>query len=430
VKSPEDEAAGDTTTLQEQAEALAQEGRLPEAEAIYRSILLLVKQAMGTDHPGYGAALYELSRVLSAQSKHAEAEGLLRQALAIFAEAPGVAQAPYEQTLHTLASVLAAEDKFKEAEELLRAALATQEKALGEAHPSVGSTLTNLAIALVQQQRLGEAEPVVLRALAIAEEAHGEAHGETARILTITAQIQAALGQEQASATARRALTSLVATHGEGHPLVQDVRPILEDIAEPSAELDALLQKGAEALEARDADRAIALLSPLVERARRDGLLPLEASAAGMLAQALFVAGRRGEALEHAHRALAIAEEAGQDDAIHHFRELVEVMERADPGPSIPDALHVQIQAAIEAAQQGDVSSAVRALDRLSQEAQVANESGAEATLRIVLGQILQATGGAELAVAHLRRALALAEQVGDQGAADHVRRMLEPDQA
>jgi tetratricopeptide (TPR) repeat protein len=436
VHSPDDEsgsgsggaAEGDAKTLQQQAEALAQEGRFSEAEAIYRSILRLVKKATGKDHPGYGAALYELSRVLSAQSKHAEAEGLLRRALALFETTPGVEHPPYEQTLHTLASVLGAQDKFKDAEDLLRAALGVQEKALGERHPKVGSTLTNLAIALVQQQRLSEAEPVVMRALAVVEEAHGEAHAETARILTIAAQIQAALGDEAASATARRALTALTATHGAEHPLVQDAKPILEDIAEPSAELDALLQEAAEALEARDPDRAVALLAPLVERARRDGLLPLEASASGMLAQAQYLSGRRGEAAALAHRALAIAEEAGQEDAVRHFRDLVEVIERGDTGPAIPEALQKQIQAAIETAQSGDVPAAVRALDRLSEEAQRANESGAEATLRIVLAQILYATGEADLAAVHLRRALEIAEEVGDRGAADHVRRMLEVD--
>src|SRR5262249_27802480 len=164
-------------------------------------------------------------------------------------------------------------------------------------------------IALVQEQRLEEAEPLVLRSLAVTEEALGEGHEETARILTIVAQVQAALGKAEASATARRALTALVAAHGEDHPRVNELRPVLQDIAEPSAESDPELEEGARALEPRAAARAIAVLAPLVERARREGLLPLEASASGMLAQALFVTGQKAEALLLAGRALTIAQE-------------------------------------------------------------------------------------------------------------------------
>ncbi len=434
MESPEDEAGGeqqvpegDAESLHQQASALIQEERYAEAEPYYRACLRQVKAALGKDHPGYGAALYELARVLSAQNKHAEAEGLLRRALALFEKAPGLSHPPYEQALHTLAGVLGAQDKFKDAEALLRGALAAQEKALGPKHPSLGPTLTNLAIALVQEQRLTDAEPVVQRSLEIAETEHGEAHAETARILTISAQIQAALGKDEARVTARRALTALVAVHGDDHPLVQDVEPILREIAEPSSELDAQLEQGAEALEARDADRAIAILGPLVERAAKDGLLPLEASASGMLAQALFVTGRKEDALQKARRALQIAEEAGQEDAAGHFRNLVEVMEGTDAGTTIPDAFQAQIQAAVEAARSGDVDGATRALGKLADEAQEAGASGAEATARIVLGQILKAAGDAEMADTHLRRALAIAQQVGDEAAADHIRGMLGP---
>jgi tetratricopeptide (TPR) repeat protein len=338
-----------------------------------------------------------------------------------------VSQAPYGQALHALAGVLVAEDKFTEAEILLRGALAKQEDALGADHPSVGPTLTNLAIALVQEQRLGDAEEVVTRALALTEAAHGEAHEETARILTILAQVQAALGNDEAPATARRALQALVATNGPDHPLVEGVRPILEDIA-ASGESDAILEAAADALDAREVARAIAMLGPLVERARRDGLVPLEASASGMLAQALFLAGRRREALELAHRALACAEDAGQTDAAAHFRELTEAMDggdRGDAGIGVPEALHARIQECIQLAQQGDVASAVQDLEACADEAARSRETGNEATVRIVLGQILQAVGDANTAARHLRRALEIAEAMGDRDAGDHVRRML-----
>jgi tetratricopeptide (TPR) repeat protein len=415
----DDEAEG------RQAEALAREGRFAEAEPLYRAMVRRAKETHGKEAPAHGAALYQLSRVLSAQGKHAEAEEMLRRTLAIFEEDPGLEHAPWGQTLHTLAGVLAAQDKFAEAEELLRAALAKQEKRLGDEHPSLGATLTNLAIALVQEQRLEDAEKIVLRALAIAEATHGEAHAETARILTILAQVQGSLGDEAAPGTAKRALNAMIATHGEDHPLVQDVKPILEDIAAPSAEVDGELEKAAAALDARDPDAAIARLAPLVQRARRDGLLPLEASASGLLAQALFLKGHKREALERAHRALAIAEDAGEEEASAHFRELVELLERGgDPG--LPDALHNTIEEAIATAQGGDVAGGVRELEASADEAQRAGKEGNEATVRIVLGQILRAAGDDARAAEQFRRALEIAERMGDEGAAAHVRGLLE----
>jgi thioredoxin-like negative regulator of GroEL len=147
-----------------------------------------------------------------------------------------------------------------------------------------------------------------------------------------------------------------------------------------------------------------------------------------MLSQALYVQGKRDEALVLAVRSLEIAEEAGQEEAAGHFRELVEVMSHAEGGASVPKDVHDRIQAAIATAQRGDITAAAGALDALAEEAKAADDSGSEATVRIVLGQILHAVGDRDGAAAHLRRALTIAEAIGDQAAADHVRGMLEND--
>jgi tetratricopeptide (TPR) repeat protein len=412
--------------LLSRAHALVEQGDFGAAVDLLRENVGLAKDALGVEHPEYAGAMVELARVLGAQGKHAEAETLLRKALTLFERAPGVEHPPYGQSLQMLSAVLGAQDKFDEAETLLREALAAQEKALGPDHASLSFTLTNLGIALVQQQRLGDAEPVVERALVIVEATLGMKHPETARILTIMAQIQAALGREQASATARRALDTLVKTHGEDHPLVQDVQPLLKEIAEPSGELDALLEQGAEAMEARDAMRAIELLTPAADRAHAEGLLPLEASACGMLAQALFVTGRKEDALVRARRALEIAEEAGQEDAATHFRDLLETMEGAAGGTDIPDAFHAGLQAALQQAGTGDPGGAAVKVAALADEAREAGAEGAEATARILLAQLRLAVGDRDAAIVDLRRALEIAEQVGDENAVAHVRGLLE----
>ena len=412
------------------AHGLVEQGEYGDAVELLRENVTLAKDALGVEHAEYGAALLELARVLGAQGKHAESETLLRKALALFERDPGVEHPPYGQSLQMLAGVLGAQDKFDEAEQLLREALAAQEKTLGPDNASLSFTLTNLGIALVQQQRLADAEPIVQRALVIVEATLGTKHPETARILTILAQIQAALGRDEASATARRALDTLVKTHGEDHPLVQDVEPLLKEIAEPSGELDTLLEQGAEAMEARDAPRAIELLTPVADRAHAEGLLPLEASACGMLAQALFVTGRREDALTRARRALQIAEEASQADAAAHFRELLETMEGSGPDAAVPDAFHSGIQSALEQARGGDPGGAAVKVAELADQAKTSGAPGPEATARILLAQLRLALADRDGALADLRRALEIAEGIGDEDAASHVRQLIEESSA
>jgi len=422
------EAQG-TESLDARARALAQQGKLDEAEDLHREHATRTKAALGAEHPAYGAALHDLAAVQVARGKRAEAEISLRRALVIFEAAPGVTEPPYGQALQALAGVLGAQGKFAEAEELLGDALATQERALGPDHASLAPTLANLAIALVQGARLDDAEPVIARALGIVEESHGEAHPETARILAVTAQIEAALGRDDARATARRALTALVAAHGDEHPLVQDLRPTLEQIIEPSGDegegdaLGAELSQAARALEANDPERAIAILEPLVARAREEEILPLEASACGVLAQALFLSGRKDEGILRARRALDIATEAGQKDAAEHFQELITTMEGADPAAS--NAFHAQIQAALDAARGGDPGGALRELGKLADEARARDAAGPEATLRVLMGQLLQATGQRDAAAGELGRALAVAQQIGDAAAEEQIRQMM-----
>jgi hypothetical protein len=144
------------------------------------------------------------------------------------------------------------------------------------------------------------------------------------------------------------------------------------------------------------------------------------------LAQALFLTGKKRDALELAHRALAIAEDAGEEEASAHFRELVGVLEQGDAGGGMPDRLHATIQDAIATAQGGDVGEAVRRLEASAADEQRSGQEGNEATVRIVLGQILQAASDAAGAEKQFRRALDIAEHMGDQGAAAHVRRLLE----
>ncbi|MCC6559194.1 MAG: tetratricopeptide repeat protein, partial [Polyangiaceae bacterium] len=358
--------------------------------------------------------------------------------LALNEKALGVEHPSYGISLHALAVVLESQGKYGEAETLLRKSLALNEKALGVEHPSLYPTLTNLAVVLTQQDRPAEAEPLLSRALGIAERVHGPQHPATAQILNILAQLQAMLRRAEAPRTAQQALDTLEATLGADHPTTRYVAPLLRQIAAgaapspeapaPDAGLAAQLSEGVAALKAGDAQRAVEILAPVAEQARKADLAVLEARVASPLAQALFLTGRREEAQAQARRALEIAETLGQQDAIDHFRDLLATMASAGagaPGNPAVSGFHARIQAALEQARGGDPSAAA-ALARIADDARQAGAPGPEATARIFLGQVLAATNQRDQAATELRRALALAEELGDQDAAAHVRALLD----
>jgi hypothetical protein len=81
--------------------------------------------------------------------------------------------------------------------------------------------------------------------------------------------------------------------------------------------------------------------------------------------------------------------------------------------------------AALERARAGDADAACQALVQIAEEAHDAAAPGPEATARIFLAQILLARGERALARAELLTALGIAEELGDESAAAHVRALL-----
>ena len=148
--------------------------RLAELTVVIR------EKALGEDHPDVATSLNNLAGLLEAQGKLDEAEPMYRRALAIDEKALGEDHPDVATSLNNLAYLLQSQHKLDEAEPMHRRALAIKEKALGEDHPEVATLLNNLANLLESQHKLDEAEPMHRRALAIREKALGEDHPEVA----------------------------------------------------------------------------------------------------------------------------------------------------------------------------------------------------------------------------------------------------------
>jgi len=149
-------------------DALADQGRLNEAEASYRRALQL--------RPDLAAVHCNLGSLLLAVGRHEDAEASYRQALHF---QPDLAEA-----LSNLGSVLDTLGRLAEAEACCRRALQLQ-PGLVEAHCNLGNVLGKLA-------RPDEAEACYRRALALAPNL-AEAHGNLAMLLLARGDVPAAL---------------------------------------------------------------------------------------------------------------------------------------------------------------------------------------------------------------------------------------------
>ena len=171
------------------------EGKLDQAEPLYRRALAIQEHLAGSDHPDLADLLYNLATVVSRQGRYDEAETLFKRALAMKEKTTGPDSPEVASTLNNLAIVYANQARYAEAEPLFARALAIKEQALGAEHPTLANSLIGLANVEVRQGRYAEAEPLLMRALAIKEKATGPDHPEVVTALLGLADLHLKQGQ-------------------------------------------------------------------------------------------------------------------------------------------------------------------------------------------------------------------------------------------
>ena len=187
------------------------------------------------------------------------------------------------------------------------------------------------------------------------------------------------------------------------------------------------LLAGLEALQAGDFREVISTLQPVAAAAVAAGDYEAEIAARSALAQALMLAGRYPEALESARRGLAVAEAQGISEALPQLRKLAELAGDEPAESQLVTELNARIQEIIPRVQAGD-QSAVEALRAVAARAAAERLPGPEATARGLLGQALLHFDRRGEAEPELYRALALAEELGNEDAAGHFRGLLAPE--
>jgi tetratricopeptide (TPR) repeat protein len=150
-------------SLDNLAEALIQQRKLPQAEALYRQSLSILETQ--NDPSLLAITLSKLADLYSRKvRKPIEAETLYQQALVAWKRAPEYEHPQIGLTLTGLAEVYVAQRRYAEAEPLLKEALEIQEKALGLNHPQVAKVLLDYSLLLRKQHRQADAAQMKTRA--------------------------------------------------------------------------------------------------------------------------------------------------------------------------------------------------------------------------------------------------------------------------
>lgn len=242
-----------------------------------------------------------------------------------------------------------------------------------------------LAPALVTQDRLDEARDQATRAAELAE----------------------ALGDEDGQQHYGRLLEQLAVAS-------------LDDAA-----VDRALDRATAAFERGDAAAAELELMTLLAASVRQQRADIEATAAGMLAQALLMRGEVATARVHLERALELARAMGEPNATAHFEGLLERTASAEGAAGYQQEA-VAIRRADDAMREAgglmsanDFAAAVTVLEAAAAEVETAGVQESEASVRGMLAQALLLDDKREGAAAEARKAKAIARALGADDAAE-----------
>jgi len=180
---PEEERA--VSKLQNNLALLLQDqGKLSEAEPLYREALEESQRSFGDTHPDTLISINNLAMLLQDQGTLDEAEPLLRKALEVKRRTLGDTDPKTLTSINNLGMLFKDQGKLDEAEPLLREALEGRRGRLGHTHPDTLTSNKNLASLLEAQGKLSEAEPLFREALEVSRRTLGDTHPDTLRSIS------------------------------------------------------------------------------------------------------------------------------------------------------------------------------------------------------------------------------------------------------
>ena len=167
------------SSVRDLASILQDQGKLMEAEKMYRRALQGREKILGVESPSTLSSVRDLASILRDQGKLVEAEKMYQRALHVKEKAWGLEHPFTLDTGDKLGNMYRDQGKMNEAEDMYRRALAGKEKILGLVDTSTLDTVGSLGKLYMDQGKMKEAEGMHLRALTGFTKTLGPEHTST-----------------------------------------------------------------------------------------------------------------------------------------------------------------------------------------------------------------------------------------------------------
>lgn len=145
------------------AYVLFQNGKVAEAEALERNVLLVQTRVLGAEHSDTLTTQENLACSLSREQQNVEATEMLREVFQVKQRVLGAGNLETQKTQRNLAVSLSREQKYAQAEKMLLELFEAQEKELGAEHSETQKTANELQVCQFCKQESEESSGRVHR---------------------------------------------------------------------------------------------------------------------------------------------------------------------------------------------------------------------------------------------------------------------------
>jgi tetratricopeptide (TPR) repeat protein len=197
---------------------LIDQGKLREAEPLYRQALSTRRGTVGDTHPDTLISINNLAVLLRARGNMDEAEQLFLEALTARRRVLKNDDPSLLASVNNMANLLKSKKDLIGAEALFLEALAVRKHSLGEEHRDTLASMNNLANLLKEQGKVVEAEELYTQALAARRRVLGSDHPDTLKTINNLATLLYSQHKPEAEALMKEVVTSYRRTLGNKHP--------------------------------------------------------------------------------------------------------------------------------------------------------------------------------------------------------------------
>jgi tetratricopeptide (TPR) repeat protein len=187
---------------------LSRQGKLEEAEPLFRKAWEVRRQVRGEDHPETLYAKQNLASLLDDLDRLPEAEVLMRQVLDESERLLGYQHSNTLTAQMNLASILEKRDAFSEAEALYNKALESAAETLPDDNLDWAWYRLRYGRFLLNTNRYAEAEKQLIDSFAQYEAAYGVSHKDTRDALALLVELYEACGEPEEAARLRKKLNA------------------------------------------------------------------------------------------------------------------------------------------------------------------------------------------------------------------------------